>query len=110
MGSWGYKPYENDEAGDFFTGLTESDDAVRVITKALKSGSEDGEVRAAAHVLAIIRKYVARPYLYLQDINKSIQRLELLLNDDEYLNDWDHPADAKRAIQRELRALRRCKR
>jgi hypothetical protein len=110
MGSWGYKPYENDDAGGFFCTLTEADDAVRVITKALKRGSEDGEARAAAHTLAIIRKYVARPYLYLQDINKSIQRLELLLNDDEYLNDWNDPADAKKAIQKELRALKRCKR
>jgi len=107
MGSWGYKPYENDDAGDFFCSLTEADDAVRVITKALKKGSEDGEVRAAAHALVIIRKYVMDPDLYAQHINKSIQMLELIVNDDDYINDWDRPDNAKRAIQKELRALKK---
>ena len=109
MGAWGYKPCENDDAGDFFCTLTENGDAVRTIAKTLKNGSEDGQIRAAAHILAIIRKYVADPDLYAKHISKSIQMLKSLANDDEYLNDWDHPADAKRAIQRELRALKRCK-
>lgn len=110
MGSWGYKPYENDDAGGFFYTLTEADDAVRLIAKALKNGSEDGEVRAAAHILTIIRKYVADPDLYEKHIDQSISRLMLLGNDSEYLNDWDSPADAKKAIQKELRALKKCKR
>jgi len=106
MGSWGYKLFDDDQAMDFFDELSRSNDATAII-KAVLKGGEDGEARAAAHFLCLIRKYIINPSLYEQHVKEAIGQLEALLKDKDYTENWDYPAAIKKEIRKELVALKK---
>jgi len=106
MGSWGYKAFDDDQACDFFDNLAKSNDVTSIIKTTLKSG-EDGEDRAAAHFLYVIRKYIINPSLYEQHIKEAIGNLEALLKNKDYIEGWDDPAAIKKAVKKQLTALKK---
>ena len=103
MGAWGYKVYENDDAGDFYIRLTESKDAAKILEKALKGG-EPCEVRAAAQFLVMIRSYMQSACLFDEHLARASAALKDLLEDKEWIDAWNDPPAIKRELKKELAA------
>lgn len=88
MGSWGYGPYDNDSAADWFYGL-EDTGLYDLIERGLNS-NDYHEQRAAAW---LVQRLAITAYVY--DINKmddhrklAVEKLQTILNDQMWIDTW----------------------
>jgi hypothetical protein len=87
MGVWGYEPWENDAAADWFASVFEGIDIGDRVREGLDDENPDRS-RAAAHLLLLL----GNPYVWpgapaglAQLIDKAILRMESLASNREYL-------------------------
>lgn len=98
MGTWGTGPYESDSAGEWL-----SETLVPPIEKALKKGS-DADARVAA---AALTDYLGKHESVADLVDLAIERLEDILEDEDYVESFTDPAAAKRAVKSQIRKLRK---
>jgi hypothetical protein len=91
MGAWHYGPFDNDAALDFSANL----DAILLDGLTSKYNEEK---RAAANLVKIIGA--------VQLYDEAYAALNSILNDDEWINNWDDPEQVLQQIESELGELR----
>jgi hypothetical protein len=97
MGTWGTGPYQSDTAGQWL-----SETLRPAIEKALKKGDEE-EARVAA---AAITDYLGKHESVEDLATLAIERLEDIL-DDDWSDLFRDPDAAVRAVEDQIRALRK---
>ncbi len=102
MGHYGYKPFENDQAG------TVIDEVFEMLHKHFNKRDFDyDEVRGAASVLLKLGKI--RVYIDDKILDDAIECYEEILQDKDWMDDWSEPSFAKREIRKEYNALKKRK-
>jgi hypothetical protein len=91
IGAWHYGPFDNDIALDFSANLNS------ILLDGLSSQYNE-EKRAAANIIKII----GSGHLY----DEAYAALNSVLNDDEWINNWDDPEQVLQQIEAELGELR----
>ena len=105
MGAWGTDVLENDSAADWFGGLFDETGLRDRVAAGLESNRPE-EVRAAAWVVAQLGRGFVWPVEHIdEDRQRAIEALQALYLDDDWLDMWDDPAEVRRCLIRELRAL-----
>ena len=100
MGAWDFKAFDNDTALDFVQEI------VRYIAAPLKGGAgkySNEDMRASAQLLCIL----AKRGLYVDYLALAKDKLKLILDDDEWMEDWNDPVQARREIIKEINAVNR---
>lgn len=110
MGAWGYGPYDNDTAADWFFGLTDTK-LYDFIDKGLSSKSCD-EQRAAAWLVQrlAVSAFVYDVNLIDSHVKCAIDKLEIMLADNDWLDQWRDRAQIINEIKAqrdELKKLRK---
>ena len=111
MGYYGVGAFENDEAQDFLMELLKSKDIIKLFENILNENREIyGEpARVIASIFVLLSKYVINPCLFKQHVNKTIQNLESLLENKEWLEDWNNSNSrrhVKTALKKQITALK----
>ena len=104
MGAWGTKPWDNDSAADWFGDMFDSTGLARLVEKTLNSDVEDAheEIRAAAHVLAIL----CRTYVWpVNDIDRHLALGVAKLEEIKQSGIYEEP-EFVAALETDLAALR----
>jgi hypothetical protein len=104
MGFWGPRPYQNDDAADWFRDLWEDFPVPEKIdqTLDLDVGTNHAHIRAAIHVLLQFGDTYQWPIDFLdRQLKTAIERLEEMLNAKIYPD-----VDTRREIRREIRILK----
>lgn len=107
MGAWGKEPYANDTACDFFAVAMRGEKASlpEHIGAALNSGYED-EVRAAAFLLEKVGYGYVYPHEKREEhLELAISKLQALLENETWINDWKNPDDMRAELRRQIDAL-----
>jgi len=110
MGTWGTKPWDSDDASDWFAEFFDGVDVDSRITSGLEYDDEYGQIRAACYVLATL----GRTYTWPGDFEKlhellelGIERLEDMLEaDSEFRELWEEDEEVIEAVTSELGSLR----
>lgn len=106
MGTWDPKPWGNDKAADFFSGLFEHCNIREIVTSKLKSdvtGSNHEEIRAAAAIILFLGRIYIWPIDSLRaDIELAIARLSEVLEEPEIKGD----AEFEEPIRHEIEILK----
>ena len=102
MGSWGYGPYDNDNAADWFCNLDTTGIYV-FIEKGLNSNCYQ-EQRAAAWM---VQRLAETAYVYSIDkIDEhrklAVEKLQAMLKDSEWINDWRNPDKIVSEIKKQI--------
>lgn len=106
MGVWGTQPWENDTAADWFIDFGKSID-IKLIEKTLNMFNKDirstyHQTRAVAHILECIAENYVWPGKYedlFQILEKALDNLNVILNDQEFINSWLHQEDRVQIIE-----------
>ena len=104
MGTWGYKPYENDAAGDWFGDLWDELPLPAKVEETLELDVEDyhEEIRAAAHLLIQLGEVYIWPVDLLDHhCDLAARQLEAMKKMEEY-----EGADFQAALEREIEILK----
>ena len=112
MGTWGYKPWDSDDAADFFRAVFEAIDIDAHIDGALRYDDTFGQIRGAAYLLRVLGH---SPYVWPGDpdrriahIEHALARLKALIDPDGetgYLGGWDDKERAEMEVTTEIAAL-----
>ena len=116
MGTWGYKPYENDAAGDWFGDLWDELPLPAKVEETLELDVEDyhEEIRAAAHLLIQLGEVYIWPVDLLDHhCDLAARQFMALVNADlpntyhlgVCLSDDEIEASARNAVKTFLRAF-----
>jgi len=106
MGSWGFKPWENDTAADFCDKYLEKIPITALIQIGLESPIYE-EVRIAAWLLRQIGiNFIYPNNSYKKDIKKAIARIEEILRNQELLRQWCDPNGLIADLYNNLEALK----
>ena len=105
MGAWGEGPYDNDTAADWFYGL-ESTGIYALIESGLAS-NDYYEQRAAAW---LVQKLAESAYVYNVDkIDEhrrvAVEKLQGILNDDEWLDCWRDRNVVEESIRNQINEI-----
>jgi len=105
MGAWGYGPFDNDSASDFWYDLRDAKDPAKFLKKMLdnaKQGYED-ERRAAAAFVHFLSRFDRR---VLNTLKKDAHKAIKDLLDSDYVENWKDPTNVKRSLKKELNNLK----
>ena len=103
MGVWGTNPWDNDSAADWFGDMFESTKLAEHVERTLESDAEEchEEIRAAAHVLALM----CRTYIWpVDDIDRHLALGVARLTEIQKLGIYEEPEFAE-ALSTEIAAL-----
>jgi len=106
MGAWGYKPFDNDDASDFWHDIRHAKNPIKELKKQLNnvSGGYENSRRAAAAFVEFLAKFDRRTLSVLKkDARKAIKDL---LRDESFVSDWNEPNTVKRLLRKELKDLK----
>ena len=94
MGAWGYGSFENDTALDFVPQLINQKALKKLVNKKRIDTWQYDEVRVAAEIIVHLHKiYVL--WIDKTIINGLVDKLQLIIDDKEWLNGWNNRNDAK---------------
>jgi uncharacterized protein DUF4259 len=103
MGIWGYEPWGNDKAADFFGDLFEHCNLRELVVSKLKSdvtGSNHQAIRAAALILIFLGRNYVWPIRSLKaDIELTIARLSELLEDPDIKGNIEYEEPIRHEIE-----------
>lgn len=116
MGAWGYKPFDNDEAGEWAASVASV--LAKKIEAALSRnprrwglrtrGNYD-EIRAAADMFVSLASDKVAIHIAHADVErikpKAVRALSLILEDDEYLDEWQDPKKIRKSISAQIKQL-----
>ncbi len=117
MGSWGHKPYQNDDACDFLGGIAER--TVKEISRALRvvKRTADADYRyltavAAIQLLVTNCRNGAEPNLEYDaretgTFDEALRVLDLIIADAEWVNGWESKPGRPNIWPAQLAGLRR---
>ncbi len=104
MGAWGFKPWENDTAADWYSDLFDDTNLREHVIKTLNSSVEDEheEIRAAAKILSDLGRIYIWPIDFLEDdVKLAISKLKQILNHEAL----DLPEEILEEIRSEIEVL-----
>lgn len=108
MGAWGYKPFDSDDAADWGREFMEKTGIRDEVRKALELDIElnDGTIRAAASVLAMLGQHYLWPTDHKEeDLTLASQKLKEIRKDVEKHQNWSDPEEFFKEIDSEIAAL-----
>jgi hypothetical protein len=112
MGAWGFEPWENDEAVDWFDWFFGDLDVNARIRQAFDGENNHDEVRAACFLLGTL----GRTYVWPGDLDElkglldeGIARLQRMIDPDGpdhyYLESWGAPDELEKSVKAQIREL-----
>jgi len=102
MGAWGYGPFDNDDAGDFLDSIKEVKNPMKELERAIHSYNEN-ERRAAVAFVTFLTQFDRRSLSRIKKI--GVKALNDLLNNEDFIKDWDSPRTIKRRLKKEIKEL-----
>ena len=108
MGCFGCGPNDSDDAQDFLCKLLKSKDLQHLVDVTLQEEYRDDSIRVIANILVLISGYIKHPFLFNSDVYRAIEKLELLLNDKEWIGEWKNRRKIKAEIKKQIEALKKC--
>ena len=105
MGSWGYEPLDSDTSLDWVDN-TAKILADRIETTLKKSGAYPEEVRAAAHyIVSASENDFLSDYDVLGLIPLAIEKLNKILENKKWIDEWNSTKDIKSSIKNQIKIL-----
>jgi len=96
MGTFGTGPYQSDAAGDWLNAAF-----IPPIERAIRGRDHEKARVAAATIVDFLSKHENDPGL----VEQAIERLEEILVDEDWIDAWNDPKDAARAVRTQIRKL-----
>jgi hypothetical protein len=105
MGAWGEGPFENDDAGDFWYNIRETEKPLKYLEKTLNDNRQgyENERRAAAAFIQFLLRFDRRSLQRLRKV--ALQSLRELKSDEGFIETWRDEAAVKRELNKEIRNL-----
>ncbi|MDE2425757.1 MAG: hypothetical protein KGO96_07605 [Elusimicrobia bacterium] len=104
MGSSGYKPFESDDSADL---LYKFQDSLWKVLRAKKS--DFIQIRGSVELFIALSKglkYLEEDYMLDEELYKAcIEKLHIILKDEEWIDNWNDPKEIKLDIRRQIRLL-----
>jgi Domain of unknown function (DUF4259) len=104
MGAWGTGPFDNDGAADMVAGLTEP---IRLAAERKTNRSASYHYQEARAAAAILLFSHGTDILGGPSLEPALKALERIRADDEWCDNWRDPQQIRKALDKEIRALRR---
>jgi hypothetical protein len=98
MGAWGYGSFDNDTALDFIPELINQKPLKKLINQKHLETWQYDEVRVAAEIIIHLHK-INTLWVDQEIINGLVDKLNLIIGDKEWLNDWRDEQEAKAMIR-----------
>ena len=102
MGTWGPGPFDNDDAADMIAKLMIPIE--RVTKGKVNTSYHYSQARAAAKIVWIAH---GTDILGGPSLDPILKLLEQMRNDVEWISGWRKPAEIRKALDREIRAVKR---
>jgi hypothetical protein len=103
MGAWGYGSFDNDTAMDFVSTLLNQKVLKALVNKKRIDTWQYDEIRVSAEILIHLHK-INKFWVDQDVIDGLIEKLNVIINDKEWLDGWDNRNDAK-ALIKQLRGF-----
>lgn len=106
MGTWGYAPWDNDSAADWFSELDKKPITTLIPEglEGLASGSIANRIAAAWLLSTVARNHVYPSEFRENHVKMAIKTLEAIGED--WYEEWDDTPRARRMVQKLLTSLR----
>ncbi len=119
MGAWGYEPWDNDIAADWFGSFMEKVDTNFLLAEIksldLTDIDYDGDrARALAHVMGALGRTYIWPIDKADELDEAVAYLisyleKMLETGSEYMDAWDGNEEIKLSLTKQIEALKNLK-
>ncbi|WP_099224057.1 DUF4259 domain-containing protein [Listeria costaricensis] len=119
MGAWGYEPWNNDTAADWFGGFMEKVDTAYLLAeiKSLDMGDVDYDgdrARALAHVMGALGRTYIWPSMEADELDEAraylITYLEKMIEPgSEFMDAWGDNEKVKTSVEEQIATLKNLK-
>lgn len=114
MGAWGFEPWDNDGAADWFGDFMERVDVtyiIKTVNRVSESEDDYDEIRAVAYILQALGKNYIWPIEYADELdNMLIKIIGLLENmikpESEFLDMWADSDEVIHSVEKQITALK----
>ena len=104
MGTWGTGPFDNDSAADMIAGFMKPIEKVIGAKSDRTAQNYYHEARASAQIVLMAH---GTDVLGGPEISTLAKALERMRNDSEWIATWRDPAKIRKALDKEIRAIKR---
>lgn len=94
MGAWGYGSFENDSGMDFLSNLINEKEIEKLLKKKDFQDWDYDSIRITSEVLIHLHK-INKFWVKQSTLDGLIEKLEFIINDDEWFESWDDNLRAK---------------
>ncbi|MBF2639954.1 DUF4259 domain-containing protein [Listeria welshimeri] len=115
MGVWGYDPWDNDEAADWFGNFmkhVDIDFIIQTVEEVENRELDYERIRAVSYIVEMLGKSYIWPVDHYAELDKMVEKLINLLtlmieSGSDFLDVWENDPEIIIAVQKQIDALKK---